>query len=168
MQDEALWRDCRWEAFRGSGPGGQKRNKTSSAVRVTHEPTGLAVVASESRSQAQNRERAFQRLRRNLSFELRQPIASDDFVIPTWFLKLIGNNNRLRLSIRHELFLATGGLALDLIVATRGSVADAAKLLKITTGNLVTLLESDEVMWDQANRIRLANGLKPLKISAGG
>jgi protein subunit release factor B len=51
MPDNQLLADCRWEAFRGPGPGGQKRNKTSSAVRITHLPTGLSAIATESRSQ---------------------------------------------------------------------------------------------------------------------
>ncbi len=58
------WResDLRVEAFRSSGPGGQHANKTSSAVRITHLPTGLAAVAQEERSQHRNRTLALARL----------------------------------------------------------------------------------------------------------
>ncbi len=52
--------------FRASGPGGQHRNKTESAVRVTHVPTGVTARASESRSQHRNRIVAMQRLRERL------------------------------------------------------------------------------------------------------
>ncbi|SRR6266540_2652391 len=55
--------DIRWEFYRGSGPGGQHRNVTDSAVRIRHLPTGIVVQASESRSQAQNREVALERLK---------------------------------------------------------------------------------------------------------
>ena len=54
--------DLKIEAFRSSGPGGQHANKTSSAVRVTHLPSGMSVVAQEERSQARNRGLALARL----------------------------------------------------------------------------------------------------------
>jgi len=49
-------------AFKSGGPGGQHKNKTESAVRIKHLPTGLIAVAAESRSQIKNRELAWQRL----------------------------------------------------------------------------------------------------------
>ena len=58
--------DIKIEFYRGSGPGGQHRNVTDSAVRIRHLPTGVVAQASENRSQAQNREVAMERLRNAL------------------------------------------------------------------------------------------------------
>ena len=62
--EEATFRpqDVRWETMRASGPGGQHVNRTESAVRVTHLPTGIQATASEERSQHRNRALALARL----------------------------------------------------------------------------------------------------------
>jgi protein subunit release factor A len=54
------------ETYRSSGPGGQRKNKTETSVRLKHLPSGITVIATEHRSQAQNRELAFERLCRRL------------------------------------------------------------------------------------------------------
>ena len=70
---EKLARDCEITAYRSSGPGGQKKNKTESSVRVRHLPTGLVRVGTESRSQTRNRELAYARLRARIESALHEP-----------------------------------------------------------------------------------------------
>ena len=64
--------DIRMEVFRASGAGGQHVNKTSSAVRLIHEPTGLVASSQEERSQLQNRERAMSRLKAMIAAKIEE------------------------------------------------------------------------------------------------
>jgi len=70
---EALRREVTITTLRGSGPGGQHRNKVETAVRIVHIPTGITVLASEHRSQYRNRELAFERLRDRLIARNKRP-----------------------------------------------------------------------------------------------
>ena len=159
--DQEILQDCRWDAFRASGPGGQKRNKTSSAVRVTHAPTGVAVTAAEHRSQALNKLAALRRLRHRLALDVREPVDLPSFRPPPWFaLHLSGG--RLGLSPKSEMYLPVMGLVVDVLSAAGWSVSDAAHALSLTTGNLVQFLRDDEKLWAETNRRRGEAGLRPL------
>ena len=61
--------DCEWDFFRGSGKGGQKRNKTSSAVRCRHLPSGAVGQAQDGRSQLHNKQLAFRRMAETTLFK---------------------------------------------------------------------------------------------------
>ena len=69
---ESLVREVEIHPFRGSGPGGQHRNKVESAIRLFHKPSGITVVASNHKLQGKNRELAFERLQRKLT-DLNRP-----------------------------------------------------------------------------------------------
>ena len=60
-------RDITYEMLRSSGPGGQNVNKVETAVRVTHQPSGVSVLATDMRSQSQNKKLAYDRLILKLS-----------------------------------------------------------------------------------------------------
>lgn len=69
----SLTRDVRIDTYRASGPGGQHVNRTESAVRLFHRPSGVTVTATDTRSQLRNREIAFARLRERLARLNRRP-----------------------------------------------------------------------------------------------
>src|SRR5690606_31099786 len=62
LDRELLEREVVIDVFRASGPGGQHVNKTQSALRITHLPSGVVVTAQDSPSQHRNRDIAFERL----------------------------------------------------------------------------------------------------------
>ena len=70
--------DVRFEAFSAGGPGGQHQNKTASAVRAVHKPTGLAVVARDGRSQHRNKAIAWKRLGSLLKLDEELAAVADD------------------------------------------------------------------------------------------
>jgi len=61
--------DCDWSYTRGTGNGGQKKNKTNSAVHCTHRASGAHGYAEDHRSQHQNRSLAFERMAKTKKFE---------------------------------------------------------------------------------------------------
>lgn len=68
-----LGKECDVTPYKSSGPGGQKKNKTESSVRVVHLPTGLTRIATESRSQSANRLHGLERIRKALEARHRKP-----------------------------------------------------------------------------------------------
>ena len=63
---EHLKKQVTIETYRSRGPGGQRKNKVETAVRLKHLPSGITVIATEHRSQAENRRLALERLRERL------------------------------------------------------------------------------------------------------
>ena len=81
-EDAVLLRDCEFIMQKGTGNGGQKINKTSSAVRLRHRPTGIAVAANEERSQTKNRHIALRKLRYEIALRVHaDPSATDAFAL---------------------------------------------------------------------------------------
>ena len=63
QSDEELLRECEVDTFRSSGPGGQHVNKTESAVRLKHLPSGVVVTSQQERSQHRNKALCLEKLR---------------------------------------------------------------------------------------------------------
>jgi hypothetical protein len=165
LSDAQLLAQCAVDTYRASGPGGQKRNKTSSAVRLRHPPTGLIVIAEESRSQHENRARALRRLRQALYLKRRDelsPEALASLASHPDYAAVRDGEGRLHLGRRDPRFWPIVGLVLDVLQAVGARVSKAAEKLGISTGNLIDFLRSDEKVWEQANQLRKRFGLKLL------
>jgi hypothetical protein len=162
LTEDTLLAECRWDFYRGSGPGGQKRNKTSNAVRLTHLPTGVAATATESRSLVENKLHAVRRLRLKLATELREPVDLARFEPPEWFLS-VRHQNRIEASHRHPLYPAIAGLILDLLKALAGNPAAVAVNLGVSTTAVIKFLGSESALWVAANEVRRRLGMTPLQ-----
>jgi hypothetical protein len=155
LTDAQLLAGCEVDTYRASGPGGQKRNKTDSAVRLRHLPSGLMVIAEESRSQHENKARALRRLRERLYLQLRLP-----FMAP-----MNGQSVEAPLKVgrKDDRFWPTVGLVLDALDEAQGQVSTVAAWLGASTGQLIDFLQRDETIWAQANQLRQRHGQKPLR-----
>ncbi len=167
LTEDRLLAQCEVDTYRASGPGGQKRNKTSSAVRLRHTPTGLIVIAEESRSQHENKAKALKRLWHALFLELRDPlpagIAPEAVAALPDYAAARARDGRLHMSAKDPRFWPTAGVALDVIAAVEARVADAAVLLGVSTGNLIDFLQIEPKVWQESNRLRTVFGHKPLR-----
>lgn len=162
LSDDQLLAQCEVDTYRASGPGGQKRNKTSSAVRLRHPPSGLLVIAEESRSQHENKAKALRRLRRALYLDLRESVPEAPADHPD-FAPARGADGRLHLWPKDTRFWPAAGVVLDVLAAVEARIADAAEILGTTTGNLVDFLQADPKLWQAANQLRARAGQKPLR-----
>jgi hypothetical protein len=168
LTDEQLLAQCEVDTYRASGPGGQKRNKTSSAVRVRHPPSGLIVIAEESRSQHENRARGLRRMRQALYLKLREPVPEEErtperMASRADYGPARDAEGRLHLGVKDARFWPAVGVVLDVLTAVEGRLSEAAAILGTTTANLGDFLRADDKVWEQANLTRLQFGHKPLR-----
>ncbi|MCE5278237.1 MAG: peptide chain release factor-like protein [Planctomycetaceae bacterium] len=170
LDDDALIAQCDFHAYRASGPGGQRRNKVSTAVRLTHRPTGIEAHAEEARYQADNRRHAVARLRMHIACSLRQPIEPGDVSVPATVKECLfvarggqaAGTARLDVGRRDKRFWLVAAFLLDLLEAADARASDAAARIDISTANFTRLLCEDKSLLSVANDIRRRHNLKPL------
>jgi hypothetical protein len=154
LDDGPLLRQCREERYRASGPGGQRRNKVETAVRLLHQPSGVTVHAEESRSLAENRTRALRRLRERIAIEVRVPfnLASPD--LPPQFVAQRTRDGALAVNPRNPAYPVVVATALDALGSAAGSYAKAARALGVTTSQLLRFLRADAEVWRAVSEAR--------------
>jgi hypothetical protein len=159
LPDEKLLAECRFEAYRSSGPGGQKKNKSSVAVRYTHVPTSIQAHATDSRSQRENRIHALRALRHKLALEIRHEIDPMSYQPPAW----LGEYPSLHINPKNPLYPSAVAEVLDVIKGMQWSIGRAAVMLGQTTSALTRFLHDDPPLWAKVNLTRVDLGMKPLK-----
>lgn len=163
--DDALIAQCEVDRYRASGPGGQHRNKTESAVRLRHKLTGVSAIGEDSRSQSENKLHAVRRLRSAIALEVREPVFLETYTPPPRLAKLVaGGTGPLGAKTRHtgEYWAGIAEL-LDLLVANNLEIGTSAQRLGITTGALSKLLLHDDQVARVINDLRRAKGMRPLR-----
>ena len=143
---------------RGSGPGGQHRNKVETAIVIKHEPTGVTGQASEKRSQKANKEAAIRRLRVNLALAIRtrrQAISS------LW--KARTRHGKLKVNAEHSDYAPILAEALDFVWDHQFDVAATAKQMDTSTSQLVKFLKTCPPAFEAINRKRGELNLAPLR-----
>lgn len=192
LDDDNLLRQCRVDLRRDSGPGGQKRNKIESAVRITHEPTNIVANAAEERSQHQNKARALKRLRKLIAYRVR---TSEDWIesaansvgeeeqsaeLPDELKAILPwqGGVKQRIGKKSERRPIAEQLLLDVIDYHSGSLADSvrvvqknllshrraqARFLGGSTGQLSKVLTADDDLYGATNAVRAKHDLTPIK-----
>jgi hypothetical protein len=163
LDDAALLEQCSVDNYRASGPGGQKRNKTSSAVRLRHHPTGLSVTATDDRSQHVNKRRAVRRLRQAIALHVRAELDEERYARTDLLSSCVNRAGKLEVGRRDGRYFCAVKEVLDLLLACEVRVSDAAKRIGISTANLLKFLQNDPKVWERVNQMRTAAGHRPLK-----
>ena len=163
--DDELARQCELDRYRASGPGGQHRNKTESAVRARHLATGVQAHADDSRSQHENRGRALRRLRMNLALEVRAPVEPEAWTPSAALAGLVAAGAAAQGERTRQtpgFWLAAAHL-LDLFVACEAEVAATAARLGLGSAALARFLTCDDALLRVVNQHRARRELRPLR-----
>lgn len=159
LSSAELLKVCVETRTRRSGPGGQHRNKTETAVVLLHQPTGIRAEASERRSQAENRSVALQRLRLRLALEHRAPPSPGPS--ERWCSRRRGQ--QLTVSARHDDYPAVVAEALDQLVAHGLDMQRVSEILGVTATQLLNVFRRSSQAWTALAHLRSNAGLPPLR-----
>ena len=142
-EDDDLFRACEFIMQKGTGNGGQKINKTSSAVRLRHRPTGIAVSANEERSQSRNRHIALRKLRCEIALHVRADCSGEPFEV----LPAPSPANHARL------ILWTAAL-FDRLAAADFELSKAAELCGVSASQLERAMRKHPQIWRVFSEMR--------------
>ena len=149
LDDAGLSAVCKLDFYKDSGPGGQKRNKTSSAVRLKHRETGLTAEDCSERSQHRNRANALWKLRMLIALNVRN---SPPQPLP-----------RLECAVTSPDYPLWAARLLDLLYLHGGDHRPAAEALGCSATSLAKKVLRDAQLLQVVNALRGENNIPPLK-----
>ena len=168
LPEDELWAQVRISRHKAGGPGGQRRNKVETAVRLEHRPTGLVAEANERRAAEDNRRMALRRLRRLLALRHREPLGEQARAAlaagawrpsELWVARTGGP--RLSVSASHADVPALLAEALDLLAACDDDLGVAAGHLGVAPSRLVKVLRLEPAALSELNRRLVDAGRRP-------
>jgi len=176
LEDADLLAQCELHVYKASGPGGQHRNKVSSAVRLRHKPTGISAHGDESRSQHDNKRMALRRMRMNIACRHRREVSGSrgipGAVAECIFTPKKHKNNKiidgqvqrkLKVGRRDRRFWTVAAYLLDVLEHYNGRLSEAAEHVAISTGNYASMLKSERHLLAATQQIRKSHGHATLK-----
>lgn len=170
LDDQALLAQCEIHIYKASGPGGQHRNKVSSAIRLHHKPSGITATANDSRSQHDNKKLAIKRMRMNLAVRLRGDYCFGSQQIPAVLRECIFVPKKSNSQAGHKLelgrkdfrFWTVAAILLDMLTSAGGQLSQVTAELGISTGNLTKFFKIDRHLIEAVQNIRKKFNLKPI------
>lgn len=178
LPEAELLKQCELSQTRRGGPGGQHRNKTSTAIVIEHLPTGIIAEASERRSQADNRRVAIRRLREELAILVRTDleaevrhltISEDDEHEPIdWSemsasIRKLHGGGSLRFSENNPDRPAVLAILLDDLSQVQGAIQSTAQLWNTSSSQIIKLLKQLPAAIKYVNQLRADANIGPLK-----
>ncbi len=161
--DPTLLSQCEIDVYRASGPGGQKRNKTCSAVRLRHLPSKLMAIAEEDRSQHVNKRHAIFRLRLMIAYRYRLAVYLESGQVGEIICSYCQSGGGLSVNIKNPDYPLVVAELLDVIDAASARISEAASALGLTTSGVISFLRRDHKLWSTVNDMRSKHGVAPLK-----
>ena len=163
--DKEFERSCKLEFYIASGPGGQKRNRTYSAVRATHNKTNISTIAEESRSQTDNKEKALKRLKKKIALHVRKDFSATGFKVHPEAAELFLREGIKKINSKNSLYPLYCAVLLDSIYTAKGKLSEASERLNSSTGKMNKVISSDRDIFNAVNRLRSSFGLNSLRFS---
>ena len=152
--DETLKKGCIIDFHKCSGNGGQKVNKTSSAVRLIHQASGLSAEDTKERSQVRNLSNALKKLRLRIALKIRNPITEKS---PLPVLSPPPSMTNVKV------YSTALALMLDRLMDRSWDIPAAAEVMNISKTKLTKLIFRDPAFLLEVNRGRSEKGLPPLQ-----